>query len=267
MVARAYFATEFAAAYSRQLASPRASLFPRFSLVVMRVFSWPGWPLRISFLPSGLLLLALTGRVPAALGQQFAPATVYATTVTPLDLTLADVNGDGKLDVVTANSRYDSAGVMLGTGDGTFQPLVLYPVTSGSFPQAIAVADVNADNQPDLILANYNYNSVSVLLNKGKGTFGAAQLNVVTNNSSSFGVAVTDVNRDGLADLLTANFHNGGVGVHLGTGTGTFGNGPVYKTSGGSPQALAVADVNGDGQPDVVTANGFAANGDGSTSV
>lgn len=235
--------------------------------MIMRICSWLGWPRRLRWRPRGLLLLALAGRVPAAWSQQFAPARVYPTPVTPLDLRLADVNGDGQLDVVTANGRDDSAGVMLGTGNGTFQGLVLYPVERGSFPQALAVADVNADGQPDLILANYTYNSVSVLLNTGKGSFGAAQLQVVTSNSAIFGVAVADVNRDGQADLLTADFHSRGVGVHLGTGTGRFGYGPVYKTPGGGPQAVAVADVNGDGQPDVVTANGFAANGDGSASV
>jgi hypothetical protein len=136
-------------------------------------------------------------------------------------------------------------------------PLFLAAVNYDSGGQqdfSIAAADLNGDGKPDLVVTDFCSDSncmsggVSVLLNKGRGTFQAPVVYV----SGGFGarsVAIADVNSDGKPDLVVAG--GGAVGVLLGNGDGTFQPVTTYSTDGG-PYSVAVADVNGDGKLDVV---------------
>ena len=179
------------------------------------------------------------------------PASVnYAVGSLPKSVAVADVNGDGKLDLVTANEQSNSVSVLLGNGDGTFQAAVNYAV--GSCPKSVAVADVNGDGKLDLVTANEQSNSVSVLLGNGDGTFQAAVNYAVGSCPSS--VAVADVNGDGKPDLVAANYHSANVSVLLGNGDGTFQEQQTFAT-GYQPDSVAVADINGDGKPDLIVCN------------
>jgi hypothetical protein len=192
----------------------------------------------------------------------------------PVSTVVADVNGDGKLDLLVVNSCSDcvtdagSVAVLLGNGDGTFQAAVPYG-SLGYAPRAVAVADVNGDGKPDIVVANncVNYlcsnssGSVAVLLGNGNGTFQAA---VAYDSGTSYAnsVTVADVNGDGKLDLLVANScgtgsncTNGTVGALLGNGNGTFQAAVTYNSGGYGAGSVAVADVNGDGKPDVVVSN------------
>ncbi|SFQ82333.1 FG-GAP repeat domain-containing protein [Hymenobacter arizonensis] len=207
--------------------------------------------LRFSGLAGALLALA-----PVASGQTFAPAVAYnaGTNANPLSLAVADVNGDGQLDVLTANNGSSAVGVLLNTGSGTFQAVVPYSTGTGSQPYAVAVADVNADGRPDVLTANYGTNSVGVLLGTGTGTFAVAVAYATGSGSQPVGLVVADVNADGRPDVLTANASTNSVGVLLGSGTGTFAAVVPYSTGPASPTAVAVGDVNADGRPDLVVA-------------
>jgi hypothetical protein len=189
----------------------------------------------------------------------FQPAATFGTggSSSPTNITVADVNGDGQPDLLTANASSNTVGVLLGNGNGTFQAAATFG-TGGSRPFGIAVADVNGDGKPDLLTANSNSNTAGVLLGNGNGTFQpAATFDTRTSqlNSDPYSIAVADVNGDGKPDLLTANFNSNTVGVLLGNGNGTFQAVATYITIGSNPYGIAVADVNGDGQPDVATAN------------
>ena len=93
----------------------------------------------------------------------------YPTGVYPTSVAVADFNGDGKLDVATANYSATSVSVLLGNGDGTFQTNVDYPTAYG--PNFVAIGDFNLDGEPDLITTNSYRNVISVLLGNGDGTF------------------------------------------------------------------------------------------------
>ncbi len=166
---------------------------------------------------------------------------------------VADVNGDGKLDIVATNGDSGTVAVLLGNGDGTFQPVVTYD-SGGSTPFSVAVADVNGDGKPDLVVTNSFSDTVGVLLGNGDGTFQA----VVTYDSGGsypFQVAVADVNGDGKPDLAVTYYlgvigHT--VGVLLGNGDGTFQAAVSYDSGNYDASTVMVADVNGDGRPDLV---------------
>ncbi len=182
----------------------------------------------------------------------------------------ADLNGDGKPDVVAANGPYEqpysnNVGVLLGNGDGTLQSVSTYG-SGGLGPLFVAVADVNGDNKPDLVLANCGSNtagwgcsgsgegSVAVLLGNGDGTFQPA-VAYDSGGLGAFGVAIADVNGDGIPDLVVANAGSNNIGVLLGNGDGTFQPVVTFASGGSYPRSIAVADVNGDGKLDVLVAD------------
>jgi hypothetical protein len=98
----------------------------------------------------------------------FAPKTEYATGKFPFNVALGDVDGDGHLDIVVANTHSDSVSVLLNHGDGTFGPKTDFP--AGPEPIKLAVADVNGDGKLDVVTTNGGANTVSVLLNTSSTT-------------------------------------------------------------------------------------------------
>jgi hypothetical protein len=174
----------------------------------------------------------------------------------PTSVAAADVNGDGKADMIAANSLTDDVSVLLGNGDGTF--LVQKTFDAGWDPDFVSVADVNGDGKPDLVVASFASNgTLSVLLGNGDGTFQAPDIIAVGSWPGS--VAAADVNGDGKQDLVVANTGSNNVGVLLGNGDGTFQAQRTFA-AGQSAGFVAVADVNGDGKADLVVANGGSDN-------
>jgi len=190
-----------------------------------------------------------------------------------MSVAVADVTGDGYPDLLvanycasTTNCDNGTVAVLLGNGDGTFQPAV--PYASGGYgANSVAVAVLNGNGNPeDLVLANNCVSSsncsngtVSVLLGNGDGTFQTA-VPYGSGGVDAYSVAVADVNADGNPDLLVANDcpdcpAGGTVGVLLGNGNGTFQTAAAYGSGGWESYSVAVSDVNGDGNPDVVVAN------------
>ena len=188
----------------------------------------------------------------------FGPPMIFSlgTSSIPVDIVVADVNGDSKPDILTANNLIGTVGVLLGTGTGTFGTMAAFSVGTGSRPNGLSVADVNGDGKPDVLTANGNTGTVAVLLGTGTGGFGTANTYFISGSGVPYAVAVADVNGDGKPDLLTANYGANTAGVLLGTSTGSFGAVTTFNTGSNSqPAAIAVADVNGDRRPDLLTAN------------
>jgi uncharacterized repeat protein (TIGR01451 family) len=187
----------------------------------------------------------------------FGQATQYPITgpFSPSSVKIADLNADGKADLVVGDSNYGGLiAVLLGDGTGSFGPATTF--SSGlNNVESLAVADLNLDGHPDLVIGAGSP-SVAVMLGDGTGGFGLPTSYPLAGGFGvTFGVAVADLNGDGSPDLL-ATGGNSNVSVWLGDGSGVFGPSTLYSLGGGSsPSSLATGDFNGDGRPDLVAAD------------
>ena len=199
--------------------------------------------------------------------DSFTDTNQFPADVNPISLDIGDFNGDSHVDLAVANHGSGDVSVLLGKGDGTFGAPTNYAVGGGCaspgaiFPEALVVGFFNADAHPDLAVANFGCNSVSILLGKGDGTFGDA-----TNIDAGIGpdaLATGDFNGDGNLDLVVPLTGEVFAAVLLGRGDGTF-----VSTPDGAPDGdvtlfaeVAVGDLNGDRNADLAFANGDPFNG------
>ncbi|CAF5016411.1 unnamed protein product, partial [Rotaria sp. Silwood1] len=205
----------------------------------------------------GVLLNSGDGTFPAQ-----AVLTQVAGATGPVSVTTADVNSDGKLDIIAAYSTSDNIGVLLNSGTGTFSAAqaVLTQVNSATGPMSVTTADLNGDSKADIIVAYSTSNHVGVLPNSGTGTFPAAQAVLIQVAGATGPVSVTtvDVNGDSKADIIAAYSTSNNVGVLLNSGTGTF-SAAKASTYGllanSAPASVTIADANGDGKLDIIVAN------------
>jgi hypothetical protein len=183
----------------------------------------------------------------------FQSAQTSAAGVTASFMTAADVNGDGRPDLIVANRLGNAVSVMLGNGNGTFAPPQTF--VEGLSPYTLAVCDVNGDGVPDLVaVSNRFYGSVNILL--GNGTGGFALVGTVATDSNPHSIVASDVNGDGKIDLVLGCAYS--VSVLLGRGDGTFQPQQTFA-AGARPTNVYVSDVNGDGKADLVAANSSGA--------
>jgi hypothetical protein len=184
-----------------------------------------------------------------------------------VSLIAADVNGDGKVDLLVADDHAECstycpdgmAGVLLGNGDGTFRKSATYD-GGGLHGTALAVGDVNGDGRPDLIISdscdassNCAQGIIEVLSGNGDGTFTAGKI-YETGSYQPKSLVIADLNKDGKSDV-TVTHYSGESATMFGNGDGTFRSAPVYASGGGLAQSVAVADVNADGIADIIVSD------------
>lgn len=195
-------------------------------------------------------------------GLYYAPLpTLWATAPTAvLPHAYADLNDDGYVDMVrSTGSGPNATAVLLGEGAGQFDRAVYYP--GGHMCQDIEIADVNNDGHLDVLSANANDKSITVLRGLGDGTFTLA--NTVTfGDITPTDTSVVDFTHDGKLDLVICGYSHsfpleGVIGTMEGNGDGTFGALKTYipsvQTMDTAPFGVGSADFNGDGWADFIT--------------
>ena len=140
----------------------------------------------------------------------------------PSDIAGADLNGDGQFDVVTSNEASDNISILFGNTSETFPNIAFDPAVNiavGNAPSAVGIVNLNG-GLPDIVVANFSSNTVSVLLNQGNGTFGTPTSVSVGNGPIS--LTTGDFNGDGNQDVVTANSGSTNLSLLFGNGDGTF---------------------------------------------
>ncbi len=183
----------------------------------------------------------------------FRVATSYQTdNRESMGLSMADLNGDGILDLVTVGNSAMIGGsgtIRLGNGDGTFRGI--FSFQPGTNSNDVGIGDINQDGFLDVIaLTGRGY--AGVLLGNGNGTL-QARTTLAMNTTTGVDLSLADLNGDGILDLVTSGTSGGfgNVTLRLGNGNGTFGASSSYIMAQGT-SALAVGDINGDNILDIL---------------
>ena len=186
------------------------------------------------------------------------PATTFPSGGSlPSSITAADLNADGKIDLVVTNTGSDNIAVFLGKGNGTFQwPGISY--ATGSLPSSITNGDFNDDGVIDLAVVSRNSDQLLIFFGLGNGTFSS---NTTSYSTQPFPYAVrsADLNGDSKLDLVVANFHSNSISIFMGANTGilVMASPTTYNTTGIGPIGIAIQDLNGDSVMDLAISNQF----------
>ncbi len=188
---------------------------------------------------------------------EFLVAPAHQTGLAPYEAKLADMDGDGDLDVVTVDLQDQEAGtvsVALNDGSAGFAAPVSYPVGAGA--AWLAVGDLNQDGRPDVAVSNSQAQdsaAVTVYLNGGNGTLVSPQTLPAPAATLPQGIAIGDWNGDGKPDVAVALMMLSQVKVFWGNGSGGFPSSTAVTMSPATaPRDLATADFDADGHPDLL---------------
>jgi len=216
------------------------------TIITDRIFTASGSPLKRSY------IWAFTAASAAAPVDFPGPYPGETTGENPYSITAADFNGDGAVDLATANSGSNNITVLLNDGNGDFTGV---DYASGTAPFAILSADFNGDGHPDLVTVNRLSADVTIFLGNGDGTFGGGVSYEIDEKPIS--VTAADYDGDGDNDIAIGHYDEqdfSNISFLFNNGDGTFAD-VVDRPYANSSMGICSVDIDNDGDFDLVTAN------------
>ena len=228
--------------------APLGTSYRPITLLVNGLTAYSSAPFIITFRDEGIIT-----------SLSFEPKIEFTAGAFPLGAATGDLDGDGKADIVAANSTGDSISVFRNTStDGVISFAAKVNFASGSFPKFLAIGDIDGDGKLDIAVTNNGSNTVSIFKNisaSGNVSFDS-KLDFPTGIDPQ-GIALGDVDGDGKTDVLVTNQNSNSVSVLRNLSTGSIINfaSKVDFTTGSSPLGAAIGDVDGDGKIDLAVTN------------
>lgn len=193
----------------------------------------------------------------------FASKQDFATSSIPQGVVLSDIDGDGKLDVVVGNRGASTISTFLNTSStGSISLAAKQDFTTGTGPRDVGIADIDGDGKKDVVTANYDGMSFSVLLNTsttGGITF-SPKTDVSHSGISPIDLTLGDIDGDGLADIVVASYYSYRASIYRNTssiGSVSFATRIDLNSIGynANVESVKLGDIDGDGKLDVVPFN------------
>jgi hypothetical protein len=175
---------------------------------------------------------------------------------------VADLNGDGRADIISPNLEGDNVTILLGDGTGKFRQPAGSPFACGDSPFNVAIGDVNADGKPDLAIVNSpsstsdrsGQDGLTIMIGDGLGVFARMAGSPFVTGKFPNMAAIGDVNGDGVADVAVSNPEGDKITVFTMSRNGKVAS-RAERSVSGHPKGLVIRDLNGDGKAEIVTTN------------
>ena len=204
-----------------------------------------------------------TGACTPTTTVKFTKSTPSVAATGPYEIALADIDHDGKLDIVTANYNSNSFSVLLGAGDGTFALAPSTPVTTCNTPQLVLARDFTGDTLADIVISCFDSSTptanVNVYVNEstpGMVRFAPVQAVTLPNQAALYYMAAGNFNSDTKLDLMLDDPTSDTARLFVGNGNGTFTAGATFLSANKGASWMTAGNLNGDAIDDVLIYNG-----------